>query len=165
MKTSAIRKSVWTILITVLLATPAFAGGWDKDKGQDTVTLKGELICIGCSLKKLSGANAQCSLFGAHDVGLKLADGTFWNFVNNATGHDIIRAHGAVIGKAATVTGWIYPNAHMIEIESISVDGVSPEQIAKAAWEEDQKVAKRLTERKIGEPPAVMDKHEHGHKH
>ncbi len=165
MKSNVIRKSVWTVMLTILLAAPAFAGGWDKEKGQDTITLKGELICVGCSLKKLSGANAQCNLFGGHDVGLKLADGTFWNFVNNATGHDVIRAHGAVIGKTATVTGWIYPNAHMIEIESISVDGVSPEQIAKAAWEEDQKVAKQLTERKVGQPPVPMGKHDHGHKH
>jgi len=164
MKSNVTRISAWTILLTILLTAPVFAGGWDKDKGQDTVTLKGELICVGCSLKKLSGADAQCNLFGGHDVGFKLADGTFWNFVNNASGHDIIRAHGAVIGKTATVTGWLYPNAHMIEIESISVDGVSAEQIAQASWEEDQKVAKQLTERKPGQAPAPIGKHD-GHKH
>ena len=163
MKSIITRKTIWTLMLAVALAAPAFGGGWDKEKGLDTITLKGELICVGCSLKRLSGANAQCSLFGGHDVGIKLADGTFWNFVNNATGHDIIRAHGAVIGKTATVTGWIYPNAHMIEIESITVEGVSPDQIAKAAWEEDQQVAKRLTERKVGQPPAPAG--EHGHKH
>ncbi len=161
MNMRATRKRLWIIPLAMLLAAPAFAGGWDREKGLDTITIKGELICIGCSLKKLSGANAQCNLFGGHDVGLKLADGTFWNFVNNATGHDIIRAHGAVIGKMATVTGWIYPNAHMIEIESIKVEGVTPEQIAKAAWEEDQKVARQLTERKVGEPPVPMGKHDH----
>ncbi len=163
MKSIVIRKSVWIAILAILLVAPAFAGGWDKEKSQDTITLKGELICLGCSLKKLSGANAQCNLFGGHDVGFKLADGTFWSFVNNATGHDVIRAHGAVIGKTAKVTGWIYPNAHMIEIESISVDGVSSEQIAKAAWDEDQKVAKQLTERKVGQPPAPMGKHDHKH--
>ncbi|HFC53347.1 MAG TPA: hypothetical protein ENJ43_02830 [Gammaproteobacteria bacterium] len=162
MNMQATSKYIWTVLLATLLAAPVYAGGWDKEKGLDTVTLKGELICVGCSLKKLSGANSQCKLFGGHDVGLKLADGTFWNFVNNATGHDVIRAHGAVIGKTAIVTGWIYPNAHMIEIESIKVKGVTPDEIAKAAWEEDQKVARQLTERKVGEPPVPMGK---DHKH
>ncbi len=165
MKATILKQSAWVFALTLLLTTPTFAGGWDKEKGLDTITLKGELICVGCSLKRLSGANAQCNLFGGHDVGLKLADGTFWNFVNNAKGHDIIRAHGTVIGKTATVTGWIYPNAHMIEIDSITVEGVSPEEIAKAAWEEDQKVARQLTERKIGEPPVPMGKQGHHHKH
>ncbi len=163
MKSKVMKSPLWVALLTVLLLAPVFAGGWDKEKGQGVITLKGELICIGCSLKKLSGANAQCNLYGSHDVGLKLADGTFWNFVNNATGHDIIRAHDAVIGKTAKVTGWLYPNAHMIEIESVSVEGVSPEQIAKAAWEQDQIVAKQLTGRKAGQPPTPVGKHKHTH--
>ena len=165
MKSNVTKIRAWTVILTFLLTTPVFAGGWDKQKGQDAITLKGELICIGCSLKKLSGANAQCKLFGGHDVGLRLADGTFWNFVDNAKGHDIIRAHGAVIGKTATVTGWLYPNAHMFEIESITVDGVAPDEIAKAAWEEDQKVAKRLTERKVGQPPLPVGERDQDHKH
>jgi hypothetical protein len=153
-------KSLFVLALGAVLSSSIFAGGWDREKGTDSITLKGELICIGCSLKKLSGANAQCGLYTRHDVGFKLGDGTFWNFVNNATGHDIIRAHKTVFHKPATVTGWIYPNAHMIEIESITVEGVTPEEIAKAAWDEDQKVAKQLTHRKVGQPPEVK-----AHKH
>jgi len=89
-------KSLLLLILGTVLSSSVFAGGWDKNKGTDEVTLKGELICIGCSLKKLSGANAQCGLYTRHDVGFKLADGTFWNFVNNGTGHDIIRAHSTV---------------------------------------------------------------------
>jgi hypothetical protein len=153
-------KSLFVLALGAVLSSSVFAGGWDREKGTDSVTLKGELICIGCSLKKLSGANAQCGLYTRHDVGFKLGDGTFWNFVNNATGHDIIRAHKTVIHKQATVTGWMYPNAHMIEIESITVEGVTPEEIAKAAWNKGQEVAKQLTHRKVGQPPEVK-----AHKH
>ena len=151
----------WLVLMLgTILSVSVFAGGWDKTKGDDVITLKGELICIGCSLKKLSGANAQCSLYTSHDVGLKLGDGTFWNFVNNATGHDIIRGHKTVIGKKATVTGWMYPNAHMIEIKTVEVDGVTSEEIATTALEEDKAVAKLLANRKLGEVPASSS-----HKH
>jgi hypothetical protein len=153
-------KSLFMLVLAAVLSSSVFAGGWDREKGTDSIILKGELICIGCSLKGLSGANAQCGLYTRHDIGFKLGDGTFWNFVNNATGHDIIRAHKTVIHKQATVTGWMYPNAHMIEIESITVEGVTPEEIAKAAWNEDQKVAKQLTHRKVGQHPEVK-----AHKH
>jgi hypothetical protein len=153
-------KSLLLLVLGTILSLSAFAGGWDRNKGTDLFVLKGELICIGCSLKKLSGANAQCSLYTRHDVGFKLPDGTFWNFVNNASGHDIIRAHKTVIHKKATIIGWIYPNAHMIEIDTITVEGVTPKEIAKAAWQEDQEVAKQLTNREVGQPPQIKP-----HKH
>jgi len=142
----------------VLVSRGAVAGGWDSAKGIDQVSLKGELVCTGCNLKKLSGANAQCSLYSLHDIGVKLADGTIWTIVNNAKGHDIIRAHKTVENKSAVISGWMYPNAHQIEIASIKVKGVSAEEIAKAAWEEDQKIAKALLKRKVGEAPV----HTHG---
>ncbi len=148
------------LILSPIFLNSVFAGGWDKNKGNDTIVLKGELICIGCSLKKLSGADAQCSLYSNHDVGLKLNDGTFWNFVNNDTGHDIIRGHKTVIGKQATINGWMYPNAHMIEIETIDVDGVTSKEIAITSLEEDKAVAKLLTNRKLGEIP-VSSSHKH----
>jgi len=153
-------KLVLLLVLGTILSSSAFAGGWDRNKGTDLITLKGELICIGCSLKTLSGANAQCDLYTRHDVGFKFADGTFWNFVNNASGHDIIRAHKTVIHKTAIVTGWMYPNAHMIEIDTITVEGVTPEEIAQAAWLEDQEVAKQLTNREVGQLPQIKP-----HKH
>ena len=137
----------------MLLSGGALAGGWDSAKGMDQIRLKGELVCTGCSLKKLSGANAQCSLYSQHDIGVKLADGTIWTIVNNAKGHDIIRAHKTVENKYAVINGWMYPNAHQIEIASIKVEGVSADEIAKAAWQEDQKIAKALLNRKVGEAP------------
>lgn len=155
------------LILAALVAIPVFinAGALDAKKGLDEITLNAKVVCLGCSLKKLGGANAQCGLYDAHDAGLKLADGSLWSIVNNAKGHDIIRAHGAVIGKNAKVTGWMYPNAHYIEIKNITVDGVSKEIIAASAHKEDMKVAKALMSRQIGQAPSIQnDPHHHDKK-
>lgn len=152
-----------TVAFSVILlsASLAFAGGWAKDKGLDQVTLKGELVCVGCSLKKMDGANAQCNLYAHHAIGFKTADGLIWSIVDNEKGHDVIRAHKILEkGKKATITGWIYPVAQFIEIDKIEVEGVTMEQIQVAALEEDQLIAKRLATRKLGQVP-TMD-HDHG---
>lgn len=143
-----------TVVFLFAITSFAFAGGWDKAKGLDKITLKGNLICVGCSLKKLSGANAQCSLFAHHAIGFRTEDGTIWNIIDNEKGHDIIRAHTLLQKNVpATITGWIYPIAHAIEIETIEVSSVSMTDIQKAAWEEDQMIAKELMNRKIGQAP------------
>ena len=143
------------------LSSISFAGGWDKSKGADKLTLTGVLLCVGCNLKKLSGANAQCDLYAHHAIGFKTEDGVLWNIIENAKGHDIVRAHKLLEKNVpAKITGWIYPLAHVIEIDSIEVEVVSMAQIQKAAWEEDQLLAKRLTSRKIGEPPALAHTHD-----
>ena len=155
-------KHFWTltIILTLLVPSLSFGGGWDKSKGHDKVTIKGTLLCIGCNLKKMSGANAQCDLFAHHAIGLKTEDGLLWNIIDNAKGHDIIRAHILLEdGKKATITGWLYPAAHMVEIDTIKVEGVSMAQIQKAAWEEDRLIAKSLMSRKIGEVPIAGDRH------
>ena len=155
----SIEKIAVITLILVVTASFAYAGGWDKAKGLDKSTLKGELVCVGCSLKKLDGANAQCNLYAQHAIGFKAADGTLWSLVDNAKGHDITRALKLLGHKKAEISGWMFPLARFIEIDSIKVDGVSADQIAKAGWEEDQLLAKRLAERKVGEAPALEHKH------
>jgi hypothetical protein len=159
-----IKKIGISLLSLLFCATLASAGGWNADKGLDKVTLKGQLVCVGCSLKKLDGANAQCNLFAHHAIGFKTADGLLWSFVDNAKGHDVIRAHKLVEkGKNATVTGWIYPAAHFIEIDSVDVEGVTMEQIQIAGLEEDKLIAKRLATRTLGQAPTM--EHEHGSGH
>lgn len=155
-----------TVALSALLLTASlsFAGGWANDKGLDQVTLKGELVCVGCSLKKMDGANAQCNLYAHHAIGFKTGDGLLWSIVDNEKGHDTIRAHKLLEkGKKATITGWIYPVAHFIEIADIKVEGVSMEQIQVAALEEDKLIAKRLATRELGEVPTM--EHDHGHSH
>jgi len=149
------KKIVLTLIILVVSASLSWAGGWDKKKGLDQITLSGELLCIGCTLKKLDGANAQCDLYTHHAIGFKTADGTLWSIVDNAKGHDVINSHDLVENKKATITGWIYPIANFIEIDDIKVDGVTTAEIQKAGWEEDQLIAKGLLNRKVGETPTV----------
>lgn len=151
---------VLTLIFLFAFASLSFAGGWDKTKGTDKVTLKGTLICVGCNLKKMSGANAQCDLYAHHAIGFKTEDGVIWNILENAKGHDIVRAHRLLEKNVpATITGWIYPIAHVIEIDSITIEGVSMKDIQKAAWDEDQLLAKRLMSRKVGEPPVMGHSH------
>ncbi len=137
----------------------SYAGGWKTDKGLDKMTVKGELVCVGCSLKKLSGANAQCSLFAHHAIGFKSADGTYWSIIDNEVGHDVIRGHELLKGKTATINGWLYPIANMVEIDSITVDGATGADIAQAGWDEDQEIGKALLARKVGEAPATGGSH------
>lgn len=137
-----------SILISCLFSASAFAGGWDENKGLQQLSLKGELVCIGCSLKKLDGANAQCSLYAQHAIGFKTADGTLWSIVDNAKGHDIINAHKLLGHKTATINGWIFPLAHFIEIDTVHVEGAGQDEIAKVAREQDRQIAKGLLERK-----------------
>ncbi|MBI4848207.1 MAG: hypothetical protein HY808_06460 [Nitrospirae bacterium] len=154
------RLIVLTVVFIFALASLSFAGGWDKSKGTDKVTLKGTLLCVGCNLKKMSGANAQCDLFAHHAIGFKTEDGVIWNIVENAKGHDIVRGHKLLEKNVpAAITGWIYPVANAIEIDSIEVEGISMAEIQKAAWEEDQLIAKALMSRKVGEAPVAVDKH------
>ena len=146
-------------MIVIIAASFSWAGGWDVKKGLDKITLTGELLCIGCALKKLDGANAQCDLYAHHAIGFKTGDGTLWSIVDNAKGHDIIRGHTLLEKKKATIIGWIYPLAHFIEIDDVKVDGVSKAEIQKAALEEDQLLAKRLSTRKLGEAPSLAHAH------
>jgi hypothetical protein len=147
------------MILFVFTASLSFAGGWDKSKGMDKVSLKGEIVCLGCTLKKMNGANAQCSLYSQHEMGFKSADGTLWSIVDNAKGHDITRAHQLLGHKQATITGWLYPLAHFIEIDNIDVEGVSKAKIEKAGWDEDQLISKRLSSRKVGEAPILAHEH------
>ena len=148
-------------------ATPAIAGGWDKAKGLSKTTVVGELVCVGCTLKRMDGANAQCGLYSQHALGVKTSDGSLWNIIENEKGHDIVRGHGFLDGKQITIQGYIYPVANMIEIESSEVAGVSAGEIAKFSWELDQVVAKALMTRKAGEAPVVphIEKGGENHKH
>ncbi|MBI3585158.1 MAG: hypothetical protein HY096_14570 [Nitrospinae bacterium] len=155
-----IKKYLLPMVVSIFFITSSvWAGGWDANKGLSKITLTGDLLCVGCSLKKLDGANAQCDLYAHHAIGFKTADGTLWSIVDNAKGHDVIRSHELLEKKKATITGYLYPIANFIEIDDIQVEGVTTEQIQKAGYEEDMLLAKRLMTRKVGEVPALSHDH------
>lgn len=154
-----LNKSVFTIILTLIFlqqSAVVSSGGWDLDKGPQITMIKGELVCIGCALKGKSGSNSQCGIYTSHNIGLSMADGSLWHFVNNQTGHDIIFAHNLLDSKKATITGFMYPKSHMIEIVSIIVEEISDEQISDAAFNEDKMIGKALLNRKKGEPPLIL---------
>jgi hypothetical protein len=150
------------LMVTIALLAMvqlSIAGGWKADKGLDKMSITGELVCVGCSLKKLSGANAQCNLFAHHALGLKTADGSYWSIIDNAVGHDVIRGHKILKGKNATISGWLYPIANMVEFDTISIDGISTKALEQAGWDEDQDIAKKLLARQVGEAPVAVGSH------
>ena len=82
-------------------------------------TINGEIICLGCTLKKEQGAKAQCSVYG-HTNGLKTSDGKIWTFLENDSSTKLVNDH-SLAGKKAEIKGKIYENANYIEVESYKV--------------------------------------------
>ncbi len=82
-------------------------------------TLKGTLVCLGCSLKK-DGANSECSTFG-HKHALKTEDGKFINFLENKFAADLIKGE-KYSNKQVEVHGVYFANANSLDVENFSVD-------------------------------------------
>jgi len=86
-----------------------------KRELKDRVEVPGTIVCIGCTLEKEAGAEAQCTLHSKHAQGLKAADGTLWTFVDNAKGH-IVMTDAKLKGKEVKVLGWKFPKGQYIEL-------------------------------------------------
>lgn len=113
------------ISLTLLLGRFAFAHcGMCKDSlayaQEGTVeTIKGKIICLGCTLKKEQGAKAQCSIYG-HINGLRTADGKIWTFLENDNSTKLINDHD-LAGKTVEIKGKKFEDANYIEIESYKI--------------------------------------------
>ena len=83
------------------------------------VTLKAKVICLGCSLKKEQGANAQCSVYG-HQHALKTEDGKIWTILENDISTELINSH-EYAGKEIEIAGKIFGSTQIIEIESFKL--------------------------------------------
>ncbi len=88
-------------------------------EGESTATFKGEIVCLGCTLKKEQKAKAQCSVYG-HINGLRTSDGEIWTFLENDNSTKLIHNHD-LAGKTIEIKGKKYENAHYIEVESFTV--------------------------------------------
>ena len=110
--------------MTVLL----IAQGWAQDAktpaakrdNKDRVEVAGKLVCIGCTLEKGAGANAQCTLHAKHAQGMLLEDGTLWTFVDNAKGH-IVLTNAKLKDKEVKIIGWKFPKSHYLEVSKYQV--------------------------------------------
>ena len=109
----------------VFLSSSAFSQESKEHHEQDVVTkaapvtFKGEVICLGCSLKKEQGAKAQCSIYGHQNV-IKSEDGKIWTILENDVSTELISSHGYV-GKEVEIIGKHFGNTQTIEIETFKV--------------------------------------------
>src|SRR6185436_17570803 len=87
---------------------------------KDRVEIAGTIVCLGCTLEKQSGADAQCTLHAKHAQGLLASDGTLHTFVDNAKGH-IVMTNEKLRGKEVKILGWKYPKSNYIEVSKYQV--------------------------------------------
>ena len=85
------------------------------------VDVEGQLVCLGCSLKKAEGANAECSTFG-HKHALKTADGAYLSLLENKFSADLVKGE-KYHNKNVSIHGVYHANANVLDVETFSVDG------------------------------------------
>lgn len=89
-------------------------------------TVKGENICLGCTLKKEKGAGAQCSIYGhkhvlkvagAEAAGKDLTDMNGWvlHYLETQASESLIKEHH---GESLTIVGKVYPDERVLEVVS-----------------------------------------------
>ncbi len=111
----------------VTQATPQLAA--------DEVVVTGQVICLGCSLKKEKGAKAQCSIYGHTNALLiekvidikgthvEAAEGKIYQFLHNDQSDKLITDH-SFSGKILVIVGKIYPEANILEVNFFKVKEV-----------------------------------------
>ncbi len=92
---------------------------------KDRVEVQGSIVCIGCTLEKTAGADAQCTLHAKHAQGLLDAEGRLWTFVDNAKGHLVI-TNDKLRGKEVKVLGWKFPKGQYLELSKYQVKEGGP---------------------------------------
>ncbi len=91
-----------------------------KRELKDRVEIEGSIVCIGCTLEKTAGADAQCTLHAKHAQGLLDAEGKLWTFVDNAKGH-IVMTNDKLRGKELKVMGWKFAKGQYLELSKYQV--------------------------------------------
>lgn len=102
-------------LIVALIGSMSAAQDGKKRELKDRVEIEGTIVCVGCTLEKQAGADAQCTLHAKHAQGLEGADGLLYTFLDNAKGH-IVMSNDKLRGKTVKVLGWKYPKSQIIEL-------------------------------------------------
>jgi hypothetical protein len=135
-------RSKWNVAgilaAALVLGLPAAYGqereAVEKQQGAPIV-VTGENICLGCTLKKESGAAAQCSVFGHKHV-LRVAQasldgkdapdlkGKILNYLPTDKSKDLIDKHH---GETLTVAGKVYADARVLEVASVEPTGTTAE--------------------------------------
>jgi len=108
------------LMAFMIFAVNASAEEAVKETNEHT-TLDGNLVCLGCSLKKAEGARAACSAYGHKHV-LQTKDGRYISFLENDFSRDLA-AGEKYHNKDVTVSGIYHASANMLDVETFSVDG------------------------------------------
>jgi hypothetical protein len=123
---------VLTAFAMLISAAAAMACGDDKEKtGTGTsamiksetpqqVTLKGQLVCATCSLKA-QGGHSDCKEFGCTQA-LKTSDGRMVTLMPNQYSKPLM-AGKEMSNKPVEITGTLFANANMLDVQSYAVDG------------------------------------------
>ena len=77
--------------------------------------MEGKFVCIGCTLAKEFGVEAQCTLHAKHALGFLDGDGKLWTIVDNARGHKVI-TNRELRGQDVQVYGWKYKKHQFVEL-------------------------------------------------
>lgn len=121
------------VLAGTIAAGTALAQGGSKAAVPAVIT--GDNVCLGCTLKKESGAAAQCSVYGHQHV-LRVAQasldgkeaqdlkGQFLHYLPTDSSKDLIGAHH---GEKLTVVGKVYVDARVLEVASVKSSGTPGE--------------------------------------
>lgn len=108
------------VAVCALLAVAAAPEQAKKRDLKDRVEVAGKVVCIGCTLEKEAGAEAQCTLHSKHAQGLLDAEGKLWTFVDNAKGH-IVATNAKLKDKEVRILGWKFPKGQYIEVSKYQV--------------------------------------------
>ena len=106
-----------TLIAVLALVSVAFTAEDQQKKRElkDRVEIQGTIVCVGCTLEKEGGAEAQCTLHAKHAQGLLGTDGLLYTFLDNAKGHHVI-TNDKLRGKEIKVVAWKYPKSQVIEL-------------------------------------------------
>lgn len=121
------------VLTGTIMAGTALAQGAPKEGVAAVVT--GDNVCLGCTLKKESGAAAQCSVYG-HQHTLRVTKarldgkeapelkGQVLHYLPTDKSKDLIGAHH---GEKLTIAGKVYLDARTLEVASVQSAGTQAE--------------------------------------
>lgn len=86
-----------------------------KRQPEERVWVQGHMVCIGCTLAKEHGVDAQCTLHARHALGFQDAEGRIWTLVDNLRGHGVI-TNTKLRDQDIRVLGWQYPKHQYLEL-------------------------------------------------
>jgi len=116
-------KTILCFIFAAMLVTTATAQTEKAAIAQkgNHASFEGQLVCLGCDLKKAEGARAACTAYG-HKHALKMKDGGYISFLENDFSKDLINGE-KYHNDSITVTGVFHDKANVLDVETFTVNG------------------------------------------